>query len=29
LIGVARQPEPDRNLDHFTRIDAAFLAWYQ
>ena len=28
LIGVARQPEPERNLDHFTRIDAAFLAWY-
>jgi hypothetical protein len=28
LIGVARQPEPVRNLDHFTRIDAAFLAWY-
>jgi V8-like Glu-specific endopeptidase len=29
LIGVARQPEPDRDLDHFTRIDAAFLAWYE
>lgn len=29
LIGVARQPEPDRNIDHFTRIDAGFLAWYQ
>jgi len=29
LIGVARQPEPERNIDHFTRIDAAFLAWYQ
>ena len=28
LIGVARQPEPARNLDHFTRIDASFLAWY-
>lgn len=28
LIGVARQPEPERELDHFTRIDAAFLAWY-
>jgi hypothetical protein len=27
LIGVARQPEPDRNLDHFTRIDASFIAW--
>lgn len=29
LIGVARQPEPSRNLDHFTRIDSDFLAWYQ
>lgn len=28
LIGVARQPEPERELDHFTRVDAAFLAWY-
>lgn len=28
LIGVARQPEPDRELDHFTRIDAAFKDWY-
>lgn len=28
LIAVARQPEPDRDLDHFTRIDAAFLDWY-
>ena len=28
LIGVARQPEPERDLDHFTRIDPAFLAWY-
>jgi len=28
LIAVARQPEPDRDLDHFTRIDAEFLAWY-
>ena len=28
LIGVARQPEPSRSLDHFTRIDASFLAWY-
>ena len=27
LVGVARQPEPARNLDHFTRIDAGFLAW--
>ena len=28
LIGVARQPEPARDLDQFTRIDATFLAWY-
>lgn len=28
LIGVERQPEPSRNLDHFTRIDAAFIAWF-
>lgn len=27
LIGVARQPEPDKNLDHFTRVDAAFIKW--
>lgn len=27
LIGVARQPEPDRELDHFTRVDADLLAW--
>jgi len=27
LVGVARQPEPDRQLDHLTRIDAAFLAF--
>lgn len=27
LIGVARQPEPSRNIDHFTRIDAGFLEW--
>lgn len=29
LIAVARQPEPDRDLDHFTRIDASFLEWYE
>jgi hypothetical protein len=29
LIGVARQPEPVRSLDHFTRIDPAFLDWYR
>ena len=28
LIGVARQPDPERNVDHFSRIDAPFLAWY-
>lgn len=28
LVGVARQPEPDRDLDHFTRVDAELLAWY-
>ncbi len=28
LIGVARQPDPDTNLDHFTRIDAEFLAFF-
>jgi hypothetical protein len=27
LIGVARQPEPDRGVDHFTRIDADFIKW--
>jgi hypothetical protein len=27
LVAVARQPEPDRAIDHFTRIDAAFLEW--
>lgn len=29
LIGVARQPEEGDDLDHFTRIDAAFLAWFE
>lgn len=27
LIGVARQPEPARRLDHFTRVDAELIAW--
>lgn len=27
LIGVARQPEPNKDLDHFTRVDAAFIEW--
>jgi hypothetical protein len=28
VIGVARQPEPDRGIDHFTRIDAEIDAWF-
>jgi hypothetical protein len=28
LIAVARQPEPDRKLDHFTRIDPGILEWF-
>jgi hypothetical protein len=28
LIAVARQPEPDRNIDHFTRVGPPFLTWY-
>lgn len=28
LIGVARQPEPARELDHFTRVDEAFTTWF-
>lgn len=28
LIGVARQPEPDRNIDHFTRIDPTIEGWF-
>jgi V8-like Glu-specific endopeptidase len=27
LIGVERQPEPSRNVDHFTRIDPDFIQW--
>lgn len=27
LIGVARQPEPARMVDHFTRIDAELISW--
>lgn len=27
LIGVARQPEPARTVDHFTRIDGELIAW--
>jgi hypothetical protein len=29
LVGFARQPDPDRNLDHFTRVDATFLDWFK
>lgn len=28
LIGVARQPEPERDVDHFTRIDATITKWF-
>lgn len=28
LVGVARQPEPAREVDHFTRIDDGFTAWF-
>lgn len=28
LIATARQPEPDRGIDHFTRVDPAFLQWF-
>lgn len=28
LIGVARQPEPDRDVDHFTAIDPAITKWF-
>ncbi len=28
LIGIARQPEPDEDIDHFTRIDADVLQWF-
>lgn len=28
LIGVVRQPEPDRGIDHQTRIDQAFLDFF-
>jgi hypothetical protein len=29
LVGVARQPDPDSGLDHFTRIDRDFLDWFE
>jgi hypothetical protein len=28
LIGVERQPEPSRNIDHFTRIDPVTKQWF-
>lgn len=28
LIAVCRQPDPESNEDHLTRIDADFLAWF-
>jgi hypothetical protein len=28
LIAVARQPEPERDLDHFTRVDDELVAWW-
>jgi hypothetical protein len=28
LIGIARQPDPDSGLDHFTRIDSDFMDWF-
>jgi hypothetical protein len=27
VVGVEREPEPSRNLDHLTRVDAAFIQW--
>ncbi len=29
LIGVVREPEPQRGIDHLTRVDAAFIQWVQ
>lgn len=29
LVGVARNPEPDEHRDHFTRIDASVLEWFE
>lgn len=28
LIGVARQPEPDRNIDHFTSVNPTITKWF-
>ncbi len=27
VVGVEREPEPSREIDHLSRIDAAFIAW--
>jgi hypothetical protein len=29
LIGVARQPEPDRDIDHFTSINPTIAEWFK
>jgi hypothetical protein len=29
LIAIARQPEPDAKVDHFTRVDAPFIEWFK
>jgi hypothetical protein len=29
LIGVVREPEPERGIDHLTRVDADFIQWVQ
>jgi hypothetical protein len=27
VVGVEREPEPARKLDHLTRVEAAFIDW--
>lgn len=27
LVGVEREPDPERGIDHLSRVDAAFIAW--
>jgi hypothetical protein len=27
VVAVERQPDPDRGIDHLSRIDDAFIAW--
>lgn len=29
LVGVEREPEPTRNLDHLSRVEPAFVKWVQ